>query len=216
MSKSSIVLEYDSRKACAIASYGKYIDSLIAKKQKIPARLLTQFFSFFKVSKASVNSDVIKRLEKNKFALIEHFGKDKQYTFKYKHYNRDFSFQKMVDYVFSELERLYVPLWERTQIKNRKLELAKTIYNIFNEYRTTYLNTKYRKHISYYKICAMTAFIMNGIGFSIGGKKPNNHSLFDGAYKILGKEIKQKKKLVSGLQLDIITFPSDFKMPQTE
>lgn len=189
--KSIILVEYDEKDALRVFGYLEFIYKHTNAGNKVPARVLAELASMLTVHEdSSVYSYLRGELSKIKEQLMHRFGDDPKYDFTQRKriktnwpadgtYTHEFNFKEMVDLLF---ERLYDQ--HHTGIYRNKKELAYFIFDTIYAYRAN-LSRELKKHMSDFKMYAMTAFILSKMGFGMSSKLRRNHDYFQAIRQIL-------------------------------
>lgn len=176
-----IILEYKKEDAFEVYGYGKFIQKHVVKGNKIPARVLLKFFSFFK-NPVLAEKELLKKMKPDIISLINDRFLE-LYDFKYKklvdkgtafEVEVKSNFSDMINYVLDAIideDNQYESKWKKEQYIDY-------LFKIFSRYRSK----KYipKKILTDYKMGAISAFITwKMFGFKVAYKKdPTNDDLF--------------------------------------
>ncbi|TND09827.1 MAG: hypothetical protein FD123_951 [Bacteroidetes bacterium] len=200
--KEKIELEIDARDLCNVLAYEYFLKKHIAAGDKIPARVLKKFISFFRITEDERRKGIEKQINILKNRIIERFGADAEYTFERpkakKRKGNDIVFEipasSFKDVVNSAVSSLVSTLMENHN-KYRNTDERKFLFeSIFNSINSVMKGAPKpaQKKISRYKKIVLASFMTSEIGYRFTTKKnPTNQDYFQGA-KYIANKMKNK------------------------
>lgn len=195
-----IFIEIDEKDLYAIRVYEEFINKHVELKNKIPARVIKKFFSFFgKKTNQNYVINQLKQKEINVFVLdikkqvLERFIHNDEYNFSVYKY----SLQLMLDEIFNSISESLLSLWDKIDRSKKKEVLIFFVYMAINNYFEL-CDSDLKISFGKYKKIALTGFIIYKFGFHLSqkitpnalkGKNPTNEQFYE-SIKYYIKKIK--------------------------
>lgn len=200
--KKAITFYFKEDDVCNLFAYQTFLQKHIGQGNKIPARVLKKFFSYFEPEHEKIKKEIEERTGEIKQSTINKFCNDSEYNFSVQlpmnvlfnsnNVTKECCIKDLIESAFVYVESNIIKVTEKN-------EFISIIYKSINDY-FNYFTGDTEKIFSTYKRTVLTGYVVHKLGFHLSkeivqleGKEPPNQLLYQSVKYYIDKLKKERQ-----------------------